>query len=362
MDWYKGYRLVKDGDGYIIEIYLNKDSNEFSREFTSNFKNNLLKLDDKIKNFVDEKFSNIKINSVKLIMGSLIVASIPFASIASAHAADAAPVSTGTVTASKLNVRSGPSTGYSVIHALWNGNQVKVIGNSGNWYKIQLSDGRTGWVSRTYLKTNQTVSPSQTEKLNTTGTVTADKLNVRSGPSTGYSVIHALWNGNRVKIIGQSGAWYNIRLSDGRTGWVSKNYMKADSSTQTDTRQQKIDKVISTAKSLIGTPYVWGGESLAEGGFDCSGFTQYAFKQAGYQLNRISADQAKQGSYVSRTSLQPGDLIFHSFSGNGVINHVGIYIGNGQMIHSPKTGDVVKITSINTSYWQTRYVTARRII
>jgi cell wall-associated NlpC family hydrolase len=89
--------------------------------------------------------------------------------------------------------------------------------------------------------------------------------------------------------------------------------------------------------------------------------TQYAYKQAGYTLNRISADQAKQGTAVAWNSMKPGDLVFFSFNMNNKIDHVGIYIGNGQMIHSPRTGDVVKTTNINVSYWQQRFVTAKRI-
>jgi cell wall-associated NlpC family hydrolase len=294
MNWYNEYRLVKENDGYIVEIILNTDSAEFSSELTENIKNDLLKLDAKIDDFIKEKFSDIKINSIKLIIGTAIVASIPYGGISNVQAADVVPISNSTQTAITT--------------------------------------------------------------LNTTGIVTASKLNVRSGPSTSYSIIHILWQGNKVKVIGQSGDWYRIQLSDGRTGWVSKLYLQLDS------RQQKVDTVITTAKSLIGTPYVWGGESLAEGGFDCSGLTQYVFGKVGYTLNRISIDQAKQGSAVSWANLQPADLVFFGFNGNGVVNHVGIYIGNGMMIHSPKTGDTVKTTDITTTYWKNIYITARRII
>jgi cell wall-associated NlpC family hydrolase len=297
MDWFNSYRLVKDGDGYIVEIYLNKDSEEFSQEFLQNAKENILQFDEKVRRFTEEKFKGIKISSIKLILGSVLVATIPFSAAATVSAADTVPVSTQQVTAQSV----------------------------------------------------------ETSIMNMTGVVTATKLNMRSGPSTSYSIIHVLWQGNKVKVIGESGDWYKIQLSDGRTGWVSRSYLNIDV-------PQKINTVISTAKSLIGTPYVWGGESLQEGGFDCSGFTQYVFKQAGYQLNRISADQAKQGIPVSRSDLQPGDLVFYSFNMDGVISHVGIYIGNGQMVHSPKTGDTVKATSITTTYWESRFVTARRII
>lgn len=206
-----------------------------------------------------------------------------------------------------------------------------------------------------------TASTASTQQYyyQTYGIVSATKLNMRTGPSTNYAVMHKLYQGNRVKVTASSGSWYKIQLSDGRTGWVSKSYLRLQTQT---TRQQKINTIIATAKSLIGTPYVWGGRSLSDGGFDCSGFTQYVFKKAGYTLNRISGDQAAQGIHVARTSLQPGDLVFYSLSGTGRISHVGIYIGGGKMIHSPKTGDTVKMTDITTSYWQSHYITARRII
>lgn len=371
MDWYKSYKIIKTENGYVVEIYLNNDSEEFSKEFFTNIIDNAYGYRVKVSNFIKDKFENIKISSVKLIVGSLVVATIPFASLASMNdtevkAADS-PSSissqnakvfnaTGTVTASQLNVRQGPSTNYSVIHTLWRGNVIKLIGSSNGWYKIQLSDGRIGWVSSSYINNVTYQSSENITPLSTRGIVTASKLNVRSGPSTSHSVIHLLWKNNNVKVIGRTGNWYKIQLTDGRTGFVSGNYLKIDS------RDSKINTVISTAKSLIGTPYVWGGESLAEGGFDCSGFTQYVYRQAGVELNRLSQDQAKQGDYVSKSNLQPGDLIFSGFNGDGKINHVGIYIGSNQMIHSPKTGDVVKVTDMSTPYWNSVYVISRRII
>lgn len=196
-------------------------------------------------------------------------------------------------------------------------------------------------------------------KLNTTAKVTALRLNMRRGPSRNYSVMHVLWRGNTVRIIGRSSGWYQIRLTDGRVGWANGQYLRIN---QLTTRRQKVDAVIAYAKSFTGTPYVYGGDSPSDGGFDCSGFTKYVYGRYGYTLNRISKDQALNGRYVPRAYLQRGDLIFYSFEGNGVIGHVGIYLGNGLMLHSPKTGDSVKITNVTTSYWRTRYVTARRII
>ena len=96
----------------------------------------------------------------------------------------------------------------------------------------------------------------------------------------------------------------------------------------------------------LGTPYVYGGAS--PGGFDCSGFVMYVFNQIGVSLPHNAAAQYGYGMPVSRDQLQPGDLVF--FNGLG---HVGIYIGGGQMIHSPHTGDVVKISSLSGWYAST---------
>jgi cell wall-associated NlpC family hydrolase len=98
--------------------------------------------------------------------------------------------------------------------------------------------------------------------------------------------------------------------------------------------------VVGVAMQYLGTPYVWGGAS--PGGFDCSGFVQYVFGQVGVSLPHHAASQFGYGTPVSISDLQPGDLVF--FDGLG---HVGIYIGGGQYIHAPHTGDVVKISNLS---------------
>jgi peptidoglycan DL-endopeptidase CwlO len=115
----------------------------------------------------------------------------------------------------------------------------------------------------------------------------------------------------------------------------------------------KYGGVVGIAMQYLGTPYVYGGAS--PGGFDCSGFVMYVFAQIGVSLPHNAAAQYGYGMPVSRDQLQPGDLVF--FNGLG---HVGIYIGGGQFIHSPHTGDVVKISSISGWYSST-WVGARRL-
>jgi len=101
--------------------------------------------------------------------------------------------------------------------------------------------------------------------------------------------------------------------------------------------------VVSLALNELGKPYVWGADGPDS--FDCSGFTSYVYGQIGVSLPHSSRAQYDCGQHVSRDELQPGDLVF--FARGGTISHVGIYIGGGNFIHAPRTGDVVKITSIN---------------
>lgn len=123
------------------------------------------------------------------------------------------------------------------------------------------------------------------------------------------------------------------------------------------TNPQGDNEIINTAKSFLGTPYVWGGTSPS--GFDCSGFTQYVLAQNGKSVPRTSQEQFASGQAVDKSNLQAGDLVFYNWSGGTEATHVGIYEGNGKMIHAPHPGDVVKEVDFN-SYGQNVYLGARR--
>jgi cell wall-associated NlpC family hydrolase len=112
--------------------------------------------------------------------------------------------------------------------------------------------------------------------------------------------------------------------------------------------------VVGVALSYLGTQYVWGGGS--PGGFDCSGLVMWSYAQVGVSLPHSSYAQWNYGVPVPEDQLQPGDLVF--FDGLG---HVGIYIGGGQFVHAPHTGDVVKVSSLSESYYAAAYAGARRI-
>ena len=120
------------------------------------------------------------------------------------------------------------------------------------------------------------------------------------------------------------------------------------------------DELISSAMGLLGVAYRYGGTS-ASTGFDCSGFMQHIFKRSmGVNLPRTSAAQAQMGVGVSRSELQPGDMVFFR-TVRGRISHVGLFIGNNRFIHAPRTGKRIEITSLSNKYWNRKYAFGRRV-
>lgn len=124
----------------------------------------------------------------------------------------------------------------------------------------------------------------------------------------------------------------------------------------------KAQSLLSRAMSLLGTPYRWGGNS-PDGGFDCSGLVRYVFRTAlGIDLPRVSRDMAQiaNGRSIERSALTVGDLVFFGRQGK-TIDHVGIYVGDGRFLHAPSTGKDVRVDSLNSGYWSTRFLSARRV-
>lgn len=117
-------------------------------------------------------------------------------------------------------------------------------------------------------------------------------------------------------------------------------------------------KVVNTAKKYLGTPYLWGGTTPK--GFDCSGFTQYVFKQQGRQLPRMADQQFLTGKAVMKNNLQAGDLVFFTTYEKGA-SHEGIYVGEGKFIHASSSHGVM-ISRLEEAYWLPRYLGARRVL
>jgi lipoprotein Spr len=124
----------------------------------------------------------------------------------------------------------------------------------------------------------------------------------------------------------------------------------------------KADRIISLGNKYLGVKYRFGAPSGSTSAFDCSSFTQYIYGKYGVKLPRVSSTQATKGYKVAKANLKKGDLVFFKTTRTGKkIGHVGVYVGNSKMLHTYGAGGV-KYSSINSSYWKSHYVTARRVL
>ena len=284
------------------------------------------------------------------------------------------------------------------------GDEFKVVGTQGEWVKVSLEDGE-GWLAARYVDIKESI-----------GYVIGEKVNFRKEANTDSEIIKELEIGSTVKVLEANENWLKVKkgedegyiralyvseeapvieveepvVSNVQTSNTQNNRTKSSTSSSSSNNStnssngqaqkpaqnpvknnnssynppasstSSVQAVLNLAYSKIGCPYVWGAEG--PNSFDCSGFTSYVFKNAaGVSLPRTSSAQSGYGTTVSKSNLQPGDLVFFNTSGEGV-SHVGIYVGGGKMIHSPSSGKTVSVTSINSSYYSSRFVTAKRVL
>jgi cell wall-associated NlpC family hydrolase len=277
-----------------------------------------------------------------------------------------------------LNLRSNAGIDNQVLKELKKGETVTILEEKNGWLKVSYK-GEEGWVSKKYIlvENQNNTSKNTTEKassnietINKKIYITASVLNVRTGNSTSYKIVNKLKRGEEVNAISYDNGWYKIKKSTGLVGWVSKNYTslnpvkvtKSSVKTSTDNNINNGSQkgLVDYAMTFIGTPYVWGGYS--RGGVDCSGFAGLVYKTyANVQLNRTASDMSSQGSTVSKSNIRPGDLMFFDSGYGSKINHVGIYVGNGKMVHASSSKRRVVTTSINTRYWKQALVKIKRV-
>jgi cell wall-associated NlpC family hydrolase len=129
---------------------------------------------------------------------------------------------------------------------------------------------------------------------------------------------------------------------------------------QQNVSNQDRQKVVDLATDMLGVSYRYGGQSPKKG-FDCSGLVYYTHKQAGIRIPRTTREQFRAVRQISYRSLLAGDLIFFSTNGNGLVSHVGIYVGGGKFIHAPSSGKRVSVANINDRYWKHHYSGAGRL-
>ncbi len=296
---------------------------------------------------------------------------------------DSTVKSTGFVNADALNVRSSGNTSSKIVGTLYKNSKVEILSTSNGWHKIKFK-GSTAFVSSEFISKNS----SSTDKNPGTGTVTppevtppshtvngkvaivnADALNVRSGAGTSHAIITTVRYGSKLPIISYTNGWYNVKVGN-TNGYISGDYVTISDENQSSNPIVKEtpliqsnytgDDIVSKAEEYLGVPYLWGGFTPV--GFDCSGLVQYVYKQLGISLERSTYYQVHQGVIVDRKDLKPGDLIFFTTNDDDSndISHVGIYKGNDLFIQSPKPGDCVRVSNLNSAYYR-NYI-AKRII
>jgi len=171
--------------------------------------------------------------------------------------------------------------------------------------------------------------------------VMAPRAGVRVEPTPNGAVLTWLYLDSRLPELARDGEWHQVRLPDGRAGWVVGSDVRTTAGSDPPAHP---DEILATAVSLLATPYRWGGTTPAA--CDCSGFTYRVFHAHGITLPRDSADQAQMGgSPVTRRDLQPGDLVFTAQDDDLPISHVAIVIGRDQIVDCGLGG--VKIRTLS---------------
>lgn len=319
------------------------------------------------------------------------------------------PAKVATITEDNLNLRDGPGReDYVSLAKLSAGQEVNLLAEFEGWYHIEAGNN-VGWVSKDFLAMQpgvaeritraESVPPANPDLV---GNVTDEGVNLRSGPSTKFDSLGKLSAGAQLSLLARNGDWLKVETAKGTKGWISNELVDATAFIMR--RVPYTDNVpalpkpkaapakpkaapaakpkaapaapagggggaggsgnagaASLAWNYVGSRYVWGGEG--PGGFDCSGLTKFLYRQMGVSLPHSARGQysSAYGSFVGgMNNLQPGDLMFFVNTAGPGITHVGIYAGDGIMIHAgtPQTG--VQATSIYSSYWVNHYYGAVR--
>lgn len=341
------------------------------------------------------------------------------------------PKNVTATTTAETSIRITPLIYGSVLDTLENNTNVTVITQMNGWAYVQ-TDEISGWVRSDVLDIAENSDDQNTNNGNNDGTdnnsdnengsdtngdentgdnnssfeartmYTIDYVNIRKEPSTSSEKIMVVEQNTALRVVGESGDWYEVETSQGNA-YVSKDVLSnervsvtnrgsidrneinstndkndgeaevADTSTSNSSNNLGLaNQIVSYAKEFLGVPYVYGGASPS--GFDCSGFTMYVFDHFGISMRHGAQAQAKLGTAVnadksSKTSLlnnlKVGDLVFFlDYETMDEIGHCGIYIGNGNFIHaSSGSGYCVKINSLLPGeYYNTRYCAARRVL
>ena len=309
-----------------------------------------------------------------------------------------APEETGTrVVKEDTKLKIVPVINATDIIEVKQNDEVTVIETIGEWICIE-KDTTKGWIRSEKLMTleekakqdEEAKAKEEAEKKaqeeakkaqeQTVKTMYANSttVNVRETASKESKIVAQISQNTAVEVLSEEGGWYKVK-TNGKEGYVATNLLSSkktevETTSRGSTTTRKSNKeevkttvpasgkgatVVETAKNYIGYRYVYG--AAGPNSFDCSGFTSYVFKLHGVSLSRTAKAQYSNGSPVARADLQPGDLVMFGPSVSG-INHVGIYIGGGQIVHAANPSRGVTIDTINSGYYNNNYIGARRVI
>lgn len=297
----------------------------------------------------------------------------------------------GFVNASSLRLRAEANTNCKTLAVADRNECIVVLSKDGDWYHV-LYNLQEGYMHTAYLS----VLTRENAELGY-GEISANAVNLRSGPGTSYRVVDVSAKGDLCYIIGVNNSWYKVIFGK-NVCYIRSDYLtlteapyenkvsghsprffrcgkstgvlpsasalsqsSAAASVATEPGSTVVftgSQIVAEAQKQLGAPYVSGGSDPS--GFDCSGLVYYVLRALGGSPSRTPADQYTQGTPVSKDNLQPGDLVFFNTTGNGA-GHVGIYVGDGQFLHAPNARSVVSYSDMTSGYWANCYLGARRV-
>jgi uncharacterized protein YgiM (DUF1202 family) len=281
------------------------------------------------------------------------------------------------IKADDVRLREEPGLDGRVREQLAKGDVFFKLEQRDGWVKVASSaSGLSGWVKAEYVKRSEG-SVSRPYK------VTGDDVNFRASPAVDAEVMAKMPQGAQVAVLGRNEKWSYVYY-EGHKGWMYSDYIVPVDSAGRELPRAELraaavsprktlswkqvggksigDRLITRADAMMGTPYVWGGES--DGGVDCSGLIYKLLCDEGCDVKclprRASEQMAQLGLAVEKEELEPGDLVFFTTYKSGA-SHVGIYLGDGDFIHASSAQAKVTVSNLSEGYYRKRFVGARRI-
>ncbi len=260
-----------------------------------------------------------------------------------------------------LNVRKGAGTDSKVVGKMSNHDACEILGKKDGWIKIKSGKVK-GYVKSGYLLMEDAALAIAEKEVETVATVNTTTLRVREDTSTDSAIVSLVGEGEDLVVEKIVDDWYKVEVDD-QKGYISGDYVTISQKLPTASSVEELENgtgvsdtrvsLVQYALQFVGNRYVWGGTSLTNG-IDCSGFTMQIYARYGISLPHHAASQPGYGTRISASDAQPGDLFF--YGSGSTISHVGIYIGNGQIVHASNARTGIKISN---AYYRTPICVAR---